>query len=353
MGYIVLAIYFSTILLALLKDYVYRYRIFIYMGLTVILVLTAGLRPVGIDPDSENYESSFINYEDPDFLEGIEVTFLFISRIVHWFSDDVHWLFLIYAILGVGLKLYAVRCLSSMYFLPMAMYVSYYFVQHECMQIRTGVLSGLMLLMVYYLGNKERKKAFVLLCLGTLFHYSSLLLIPLFFLSNKEMNKRHLIIWPAIIPIAYAIHFAGVTLFFDNIAQLPFVGTKLANYQTSTINDTAQSGINVFSPLHLFSIMLYFYLLLFHKTIESFDKYYPIMIKTFGLGLFCYVAMSFFPVVGERITMLYKTVTILLFADIYYTLKPQWASTALIACIGLIFLNYCLGNIGLTFLWKV
>lgn len=353
MGYIVLAIYFMTILFALLKDFIYRYRIFLYMGLTVILVLTAGLRPVGIDPDSVNYEGTFVNYDSPNILEEVEVTYLFISRIVHLFSDDVHSLFIIYAILGVGLKLYAVRRLSSMYFLPMAMYLSYYFVQHECMQIRTGVLSGLMLLMVYYLGNKEKKKAFVLLCLGTLFHFSALLLIPLFFLDNKEMQTRHLVIWGSIIPLAYVIHFAGVTLFFDNLAQLPFVGAKLDNYQTATVKGVATSGINVFSPLQLFTILIYYYLLFFHKIIEYYDKFFPIMTKTLGLGLFVYVAMSFFPVVAERLTMLYKTVSILLFADIYYTVKPQWASVAIIACIGVIFLNYCLGNVGLTFLWEI
>lgn len=353
MGYIILAIYSTTILLALLKDIVYRYRIFIYMGLSVILILTAGLRPIGLDPDSENYEGTFLNYEDPNILEGIEVTFLFISRIVHFFSNDVHWLFIIYAILGVGLKVYAVRRLSSMYFLPIAIYLSYYFVQHECMQIRTGVLSGLMLLVVYYIGNKEKKKAFVLLTIGTLFHYSAILLIPLFFLNNTELKKRHIIIWASIIPAAYLIHFAGITLFFDNIAELPLVGAKLYSYQTSTLNDTAEFGINVFSPLNLFTITIYYYLLFFHKTIEYFDKFFPIMIKTMGLGLFIFVAMSFFPVVADRITMLYKTVSILLFADIYYTLKPQWLSVALITCIGIIFLNYCLGNVGLILLWKV
>lgn len=353
MGYIILATYFITILLALLKDIVYRYRIFIYWGLSVILIITAGLRPVGLDPDSVNYEGTFLNYEDPNILEGIEVTFLFISRIVHFFSNDVHWLFIIYAILGVGLKVYAVRRLSSLYFLPIAIYLSYYFVQHECMQIRTGVLSGLMLLMVYYLGNKEKKKAFVLLAFGTLFHYSAILLIPLFFLNNSELKKRHLIIWTSIIPVAYLIHFAGITLFFDNIAELPLVGTKLSNYQTSTIKDTNDFGINVFSPLNLFTTTIYYYLLFFHKTIEYFDRFFPIMIKTMGLGIFIFVAMSFFPVVADRITMLYKTVSILLFADIYYTLKPQWLSVALISCIGIIFLNYCLGNVGLIFLWKV
>lgn len=353
MGYIVLAIYFVTILLALLKDFVYRYRLFIYIGLAVTLILTAGLRPVGIDPDSENYEETFQHYDEPDLFEKVEVTYLFLSRIVHNFSDDVHSLFLIYAILGVGLKLYAVRRLSSLYFMPIAMYLSYYFVQHECMQIRTGVLSGLMLLIVYYLGNKKKKKAFILLCLGTLFHYSALLLIPLFFLGNNEMKTRHLAIWASIVPIAYAIHFAGVTLFFDDIAQLPIVGAKLASYQTTTQNGTNEFGINVFSPLLLFTILIYYYLLFFHKTIETFDKYYPIMIKTLGLAIFIYIAMSFIPVIGVRINMLYKTVSILLFADIVYTITPHWAAILITMCVGIITMNYCLNNVGLILLWEV
>ncbi len=353
MGYIVLAIYFVTILLALLKDFVYRYRFYIYIGLTTALVLTAGLRPVGIDPDSDNYYSSFVHYDSPDILESVEITYLFISRIVHLFSNDVHWLFIIYAFLGVGLKLYAVRRLSSFFFLPIAIYLSYYFVQHECMQIRTGVLSGLMLLMLLYIGNKERKKAFLLLIIGTLFHYSALLLIPLFFLKNNKIKNRDIVVWSSIIPFAYVLYFAGVTLFLDNLSELPFVGTKLASYQTSTIKGTSESGINVFSPLQILSTFIYFYLLFFHKTLETNDRYFPILIKTYGLGLFCYVAISFFPVVGERIALLYKVASILLFADIYYTIRPRWASILIVACIGTLYMNYCLNNVGLILFWEV
>ena len=353
MGYIVLAIYFTSIIVVLLKEYFYKYRIFIYMFFAGVLTLTASLRPVGLDPDSENYQVSFLHYDDPDIFEGIELTFLLLSRIVHLFSNDVHWLFFIYAILGVGLKLYAVRRLSVLYFLPITMYVSYYFVQHECMQVRTGVLSGIMLLMIYYIGNKEKKKALLLLALGTLFHYSALLLVPLFFLSNSNMRKKHLVIWASVIPISYIIHLAGISLFYNDVSKLPFVGAKLYSYQSATINNTSDTGINVFSPMQLFSIAIYYYLLFFHKTIESNDRFFPIMIKTMGLGLFIYVAMSFFPIVAERITMLYKTVCILLFADIYFTIKPWWASVVIVACIGVILLNYCLGNVGLVFLWKV
>lgn len=353
MGYIVLVIYFTSILVVLLKEYIYKYRIFLYMFLAVVLIMTASLRPIGLDPDSENYQGSFLHYDNPDIFEGIELTFLLISKIVHSFSNDVHWLFFVYSILGVGLKLYAVRRLSILYFLPIAMYVSYYFVQHECMQIRTGVLSGIMLLLIYYLGKKEKKKALLLLALGTLFHYSALLLVPLFFISNSNMTKMHLVVWASIIPMAYIFHFAGISLFYNDISKLPLVGAKLYSYQSATINNTSETGINVFSPMQLFSISIYYYLLFFHKTIECNDSFFPIMLKTMGLGLFTYVAMAFFPIVAERITMLYKTVCILLFADIYFTLKPKWASIVIVACIGVIQLNYCLGNIGLIFLWKV
>ena len=353
MGYVVLALFFITVIFALIEDHIKKYNPYILLCLGIILVVLTATRPVGIDPDSINYEETFIHYDSPSFLDRVEFTYLFISRIVHWFSNDVHWLFFIYATLGVWLKFIAIRKMSSMWFLPLVTYLSYYYVQHECMQIRTGVLSGIMLLMIWCIGNHKRKEACMLLAIGTLFHYSALLLIPMFFLKNEEMTSKQVKIWALVIPVAYAIEIAGLTVFFDNIANLPFVGAKLAGYQSAVEKGTSQFGANVFSPMQILTILIYYYLLYFNKTINMFDKYFPIMLKVFGLGISAYVVLSFFPVIGERVTMLYKTVSILLYADIVYTMRPKWAATIIVMCIGIISLNYCLGNLGVILLWKV
>jgi hypothetical protein len=354
MGYIVVIIVFIAVLLSLIEDRIKKYRLFLYITLSIVLILLAALREVGIDPDSENYEYTFLHYDNPDALDKVEYTYLLFSRIINFFTNDVHALFLLYAFFGVGLKFIAIRKLSPFWFLPVVIYLSYYFVQHECMQIRTGVLSGILLLIIYYLGEGMRRKAFILLCIGTLFHYSALILLVLFLFSNKPMSNKQRITWAMFIPAAYAMYLLGFSLIFGgSFESIPYIGNKIALYQAATEKGMSVASINVFSPLQIFTIFLYYYILYFHDTIIEKNKYFPLMIKFFNLGIFSYVAFAFFPVVATRFSMLFQVVSIILYANIYYTFRPKWAGIAVIILIAMIHLNYSLPNIGLTFLWEV
>ena len=177
MAYIVIVIYVICCFFALFEERIKQYRTAIYIGLGFLLVLVAGLRPVGIDPDSLNYENTFLNYTSPNASDNVEYSYILFSQIVNFFTDDVHVLFLFYALLGVGIKMYAFRKYSSTWFLFLALYISDYYIMHECMQIRTGVLSGLLLVALTKIGDGNRKAADIILLVGLFFHYSALILL--------------------------------------------------------------------------------------------------------------------------------------------------------------------------------
>lgn len=351
-GYIIIFIYVIVTILALIERYCGKYRDVIYITIGIVLILTAGLREVGIDPDSINYENSFINYQSADALDNIEISYIFLSSVVHTFSNDVHFLFLIYALLGVSLKMYAIRKLSHSVFIPLLIYTSYYFTAHECMQIRTGVLSGLYLIMLYLLVEKKRLPALLLLLVGVLFHYSALLLLPFFFLSNKPLTMKKRIVWSSLIPLAYMIALSGFSVLF-NMEGIPVVGEKLALYQQANEAGLSVNFINIFGPRELMAGMLFFYLMFFHDTICKYNKSFPLLIKIFAIGFFINIAFSFFPVVSQRTYMLYGTITLILYSNIYYTIRPRWASILVVSFISLIYLNYSLSFIGIDLLWKV
>ncbi len=50
MGYILLSVLLITIILCYLGDYIKRYRFSIYLD-GIVMVLIAGLREIGLDPD--------------------------------------------------------------------------------------------------------------------------------------------------------------------------------------------------------------------------------------------------------------------------------------------------------------
>lgn len=352
MGYIIIILFIVVLILASLQNFLKQYRLFLYCLIGVCLILTAGLREVGIDPDSSNYEYTFLNYNTVSALEGVEYSYILLSQIINFFSSDVHMLFLVYAFLGVTTKFIALRKLTDLYFIPILVYISYYFILHECMQIRTGVLSGLFLFIVKYIGDGERKKSLICLLIGFLFHYSALLILPFFFISNKPSTLKARTIWGALIPIAYALAFIGVTFVFSNI-DIPYIGNKLSIYQQAQEKGRIINSINILSPRDLASVAIYYYLLFFYKTICIRNKYFPIMMKIYGIGLIVYITLSFFPVLAQRTYMLYSTVTIVLYANIFYTIKQKWAGLSLVALVTLFYLNYGLANLDFYIFWKV
>ena len=105
MIYTFLLLFIVIVSLIFLEEYLGDYNKYVYWGLCIIMILLCAFRTIGVDPDSEAYEEIFKTHENnPELL--VEASFLFFSGIVQRFTDDVHYLFLIYAILGIAIKLY-------------------------------------------------------------------------------------------------------------------------------------------------------------------------------------------------------------------------------------------------------
>lgn len=165
------------------------------------------------------------------------------------------------------------------------------------------------------------------------------------------MTTKEKIIWASLIPISYIIYFAGANLIVNT--NLPYIGDKLALYQKGVEKGLISVSINVFSPMQMFSVMLYYYLLFFHDTLIRFNKYFVVMMKILTLGLFCFAAFAILPVMAQRVCYLFSIVNVILYTNICYTIKQKWIGITLVSLISLIILNYGLGYINFPFLWKI
>lgn len=352
MPYLILIIFVLISTLCFLEHrFSKKYKLIVYVVLGLLLILIAGFREVGIDPDSENYEIAYRNYYSTSMLGAVDYSYLLLSSFFNIFTNDVHAIFLFYALFGVLFKFIAFRKHSASYFLPIVVYLSFYYELHELTQIRTGLMSGLFLLSIVPVAEGKKLKACILIIIGALFHISALILLPLLFLKNNPLNIKWRIIWAALIPVAYAMSvvLTDTTLTSD----IPYIGEKLVIYQKAEELGTASVSVNIVSPLLLLSIFIYLYLLVFSSTIEKELKCYPLLIKIFGLGLFSYIAFSFLPVLAERVCYLLRIVIVLLFPAISYTIRPRWVGIIIVIIISMIFMNYGLRLLDFVFLWKV
>ena len=345
MGYILLSVLLITIILCYLEDYIKRYRFFLYILMGFVMVLIAGLREIGLDPDSENYEYSFHHYYQSSEMGMVEPSFTLISAILNVFTDNVHLLFLVYAFLGVTIKLYAFKKNLQCIFVPMMLYTSFYFVLHEMTQIRAGVVSALFLLAVYHIAKKEKRKALLLIIVGSFFHYSSLALLPTLVFGNKDFKRKGSILIALLIPLSYLIYFGGISMLLNT--DIPLVGNKLAIYQQAMEKGKMTVNINVFDPVHLVSVMLFYYTLYFRKTITAFNENYNVVIKIVAIGLFLHTSLAFLPVLALRISQLYCIVNIFLSSGIVYTFKQKWMGITVLVLLSIFQMYLALPHYGL------
>lgn len=314
-----------------LEEYLGVYRKYVYGAICVVFILFSGFRPIGVDPDSEAYESIFMSNSGSSKML-IEHSFLMIVQFFRTFSDDVHVLFLFYAILGIGIKFYALRRLSPWYFLPLVIYFGNYYILHDFIQIRAGVSSAMLLLAIKPLSDGNRKNAFFCFMIATLFHYSSLVFLPILFFRN-ELSKLWKYILIGIAPVGvllFILHFD----FFSAI-PIPYIQDKIEMYKS-----LAETGIfeelSLKSPFIWIQYIIIIYSLCFYDTMHEYCPSLPLLLKITAYSMACFFAFSSISVVASRLHDMLGVVEIVLFPCVIYTIRPDYYGKAVVCLIGII-----------------
>lgn len=300
----------------------------LYVGLGAVLFLFAGLRDGDYVPDYKIYEWV---YNDDMFV--FEPTFTVISVIVRWFfGGGIIWLFLIYAALGVWIKLVAIRKLTPFVFLSLLVYVSDFYVLQELVQMRASMATGIFLLSIPSLYERRAKSYFGLTFLATMFHISSLMMIPLWFLKGERINKPF---WVGAILFGYAFALAKIDLI--SILTLLPIGAVQEKYEAyKAFQDDGDYQANVFSLLFLLKLLLTFILLWKSELIVRVNRYGYLLIKLMFVSLLSLLLFSQNLAAGLRISEFMGVVIIVLLPMYYYVVKPRWAAwfIMVVVCVG-------------------
>lgn len=332
-------------LLALITDQISKKKsLIVYFFFGFSLIFIAGLRDGTNMPDYSTYAGYYQAIVSGQLLYFIEISFIYIAEISNLIlNNNSIILFLIYAFIGVSLKLYAIKSLSHFIFYSLVIYISNYFILHEMIQIRAGVASALILLSVIPIYERSFTRFFILVGIATLFHYSSFIFIFLYFLRRDHLNKTFFIL---LILSSYAIYFILTRLdligFISN--YIPFVGIldKLATYQD--VED--RFVLNVFGLYPLTRILILLFFLYFSRYIHSYNKYFYILLKMYGLGIFAYIALAIYPHISVRIGYTLLLSEIVLIPCLIYTIKGYYTSRLIVILYGFLafFLNVFFTN---------
>ncbi len=294
------------------------------------MILIVGFRDEYSDRDHKMYIDMFENKSDAI----VEPAFLFISYILHTVSgNNSIYLFVCFAILGIVLKFIAIKQLTELWFLSIAIYCSNLFILHELTQIRAGIASGILLLCIKPIYDRNLKRFLFFAFLAFSFHFSAILFFPLWFFGCNPRKKVLLLA----LPLGYVAYFLG----FNIIYTLPISGIqeKIEAYKKlQEFEGEIWDVINVFNFLFLGKIAIFYFMLWKYDLFASCNKYFPILIKIYCLSLMSFLIFSTLPVVAFRINELLGVTEIVLFPLLFYSIKERIVAKILILSIGCLYI---------------
>jgi len=282
---------------------------FIFMG--TLLILIAGFRPIGIDRDSLNYVSVLhVNLFEANFIDK-EPAFWLINELNKiLFAGNEQTFFLIFAIIGVSLKLLAIKKLSRLPLFSVFVYICLYFILHEMTQIRIGVASAIFLLAIPDIYNRKFKPFLFKTILATMFHYSAIIMLIVYFLNPYKINFKIFFFLPL---IGMFFTFSGInilTILNPFLSILPdFISNKIELY-VSLLDYGKFNQINVFNVYYSSLFLLYYIMLLCYSYFKL--QYDALFLKIFGFMLFFFYFLSAIPVLAFRVSEFFGVVLIIL-----------------------------------------
>lgn len=291
--------------------------IFVVIG--ILLVAIAGFRLFG--PGADYYVYMEMVVDKSDLRLGTEE---FAFKLLVWINDilfgsDFLAFLVMFAILGVGTKLFAILKYSKLPLLSLILYTFSYFLLHEYIQIRAGVATGFFLLAIADLANGDAKKYFVKAALAVLFHWSSVVLLPLFFIIRYTKTG-----------FFYFLPFIGILMFIKGVNVNSSIQEALVPFEllSSYYQDHAghEENVKAFNLISISHVVLFIFgAVLNLKKKEKIDEFDLVLFKVFSISLFLFFFLASFrlPVMAFRVYEYLNVVLLLLVPAIVFQFKQK------------------------------
>ncbi len=341
MNIFLLFLFAAIVILAFLEEYIpKKYMMYILGVLYAIMITAAGFKDASTVADAEAYETMFYNNENELISIATEPTFIYLSRIILTLGGGITFIFCIYAICSIPLKMEMIKRMTPFFFTAMLIYIPVYYELHDLVQIRAAVAGAFLMLSVKLCADRKYIHLLITFIIAILFHYSSAAFLPFFILGNKAITPKGKILMGAVVPIGFLMYFLHIDLF--SFLPSTFLIGKIDFYKSSS--DDGSGLVEMVTPYKnvyfLAKCILFYLLLYFNDYLKNKAFYFPILMKIEAGSLFIMLSMATIPVIATRISDLFGIIDAVLFSYCLYIVKPMYIARLGIACIGLYMLVY-------------
>jgi hypothetical protein len=303
-----------------------------YWTCVALLMVMAGFRQEACCNDYAIYVDYYRNIGGIPFT-FLEPTYFLITEISRALWNGPAGIFIIYSILGVGLKGVAFPRLTKYYALSMILYFCSFFLLHEMTQIRVGVASAILLLSIPSIVDRNWKHFLAYMAIGTLFHYSFFIFGFCYFLNPRK-------IYPAaylgVIVVTYIAVLAGLNLTtIFQFVKLGFISNKIETYK-KLLDQGMFGGIMLLNPLLYLRFFVLSFMVWHYDILQEKNRYAIILIKLYAFSIFFFVAFADLPVMAGRVSQLFGIVEIILVPFVVYILSPKYLSVGIAILFGIL-----------------
>ena len=301
----------------------------------VYLILLAGFRL----PISDYTEYLYVYFNDgisrASEYKDKEITLSLIVKLSKLINNSHYTFFIIYALLGVSIKMFAIRKLSPLFFLPLVIYLSNFYIHQDMVQIRAGVASALFLLAIKPLYERKLWPYYLLCSIALCFHYSAavyFLVYPI--IQGEHFNKKYwlLALFASVIVAISKINVLRIT----SLIPISFIQKGISFYLSiGRWQDFQAIGFR-----QILEILLACIFIKYSDRILPHNKYFIVLLKLFMIGIIARLTLALTPVIANRISDLFLVVEIILYPMLIYTLifKEKPVLKASVICIGILYL---------------
>lgn len=301
--------------------------------LLVILISICTFKPVHILWDAEAYISRYKHLVYGEM--GSEPLSFLLIYITRPFNNYIV-MFFVYALLSVGIKFITIWRYTPLIFLSIAIFISNMFLVQDLIQIRVAVATGILLLSLPYLFNKNLTKFLFCLVVATMFHYSAVVWICTYALNPYRINKKF---WIFLLVGGYVLAVVGLS--FAHLIEIIPVDDVQNLYKAYTYKLEVKGHfdhLNIFNKVQLLNIAVLTFVMIKLELLMYKNKYTIILTKIFMIAMLMYVLLSDIPVVAVRLSELMQIVGILLFPLTMYAFKQNKVGILVVLSIGSLFL---------------
>lgn len=266
-----------------------------------ILIICATVMSANFSRDSSAYHALISYYIQhkisfwQTFNQGHEAIFIWLSKMSDYLDVKEWFVFFIYALSSVVIKVYLIDRKSKIYWLSLGFYVSYFFLFQDGTAIRASLAVGLLFLSLLLIENGKSLLFFLsVLLISFLVHYSALLF--LFMLVLKYKRSEYVLILILFISYFFVFIFDKNQVISFFVSFLGGLNNYFYGVQKLVIYlGNAQNSTEYYSPFKLQSFIAYFWAFIFWFYRDKFSHYEMLSYKAFLFSLILFVVFSYIP----------------------------------------------------------